>query len=459
MGTIPLGEVQDDWEPARLLPTVGLRNQEEKEQRATSSLLAVMHAVPEFAHALTRDLKAPKGRVDTFTEIQLRDREDRRCIPDGAIVVRGRGSTWRCLVEVKTGAARLEADQVSRYLEWARDNEFDAVLTISNEITSGSEISPVVVNKNKLRRVSLFHLSWWRILTEAIVQHRHRGVDDPDQAWLLGELIAYLDHDKSGASGFQGMGEHWVSIRKAAANGTLRRTDDGVKEVVERWIQFVDYLALGLGQDLGRDVVPVRPRKSTPGSLVEASVKSFVESGELDASLKVPDAVGNLTVVADLRTKKVRTSVEVPAPREGRPLTRINWVLRQLKGKPGDLRIDVRFSSTKETTSLLLSEAQDAPDRLLSPTDKKREPRSFVISMIRPMGTKNGKDAGSFVRETRRQGIDFYGDVVQDLREWQAPAPKLPKEPDEADVPARPDAKAQSEATEPIEPWASSGTA
>ena len=93
-----------------------------------------MHAVPEFAYALTKGLKAPKGKVDTFTEIQLRDRENKKCIPDGAIVIKGRSATWRCLVEVKTGSAALQADQVSRYLDWARDNELDAVLTISNEI-------------------------------------------------------------------------------------------------------------------------------------------------------------------------------------------------------------------------------------------------------------------------------------------------------------------------------------
>jgi hypothetical protein len=32
------------------------------------------------------------------------------------------------------------------------------------------------------------------------------------------------------------------------------------------------------------------------------------------------------------------------------------------------------------------------------------------------------------VRETRRQAIDFYRGLVQDLKAWQAPAPKLPPE-------------------------------
>ena len=63
------------------------------------------------------------------------------------------------------------------------------------------------VDKRKIRAVGVYHLSWWRIITEAVLQHRFRGVSDPDQAWILGELIAYLDHESSGASGFQDMGE------------------------------------------------------------------------------------------------------------------------------------------------------------------------------------------------------------------------------------------------------------
>ena len=75
------------------------------------------------------------------------------------------------------------------------------------------------------------HLSWWRIITEAIVQHRHRGVSDPDQAWILGELIAYLDDERSGASGFQDMGENWVKVRNGAGDGTLRAADAEVRDV------------------------------------------------------------------------------------------------------------------------------------------------------------------------------------------------------------------------------------
>lgn len=209
-------EHPDDWQPARLIPVAGIRGQDEQERRATSALLAVMRAVPEFGHALVAGIGAPKGRISTFAEVQLRDGDGNVSIPDGAIVIERGRTTWRALVEVKTGSAPLQSEQVSRYLDLAREQGFDTVLTISNQITARPSDSPVTVDKRKLRKVGFYHLSWWRIITEAVLQSQFRGVSDPDQAWILGELIAYLDHENSGASGFQDMGQSWPRVRDGA---------------------------------------------------------------------------------------------------------------------------------------------------------------------------------------------------------------------------------------------------
>lgn len=427
-------EVSEGWRPARLIPTVGIRGQDEQEKRATSSLLAVMQAVPEFGHALLTPLGAPKGRISTFTEVQLKDQAGKVHIPDGAVVVERGKTAWRCLVEVKTSGAELKAEQVNRYLDLARLHGLDAVLTISNDITSGPEDSPVAVDRRKLRSVKLVHRSWWRIVTEAIVQHRHRGVADPDQAWILGELIAYLDDERSGAGGFDDMGENWVKVRNGAGDGTLRATDAEVGDVAGRWDQFVEYVCLGLGQDLGRDVRPVRPRKQTPSARADAHCKALADTGVLETAIRVPDAAGDVVLRADLRARKVITSVAIDAPAEGRPTTRVKWLLKQLKDAPSTLIVEASFVNTKASTAWRLDELRDSPQRLLLEADPKRPPRSFTLTLASPMGAKRGKGERSFVLETRKQTIAFYRDLVQDLRLWRASAPKLPDEPPEPDV-------------------------
>jgi hypothetical protein len=420
---------RESWHPARLIPTVGIKGQEEQERRATSSLLAVMRAVPEFGHALLKELGAPKSpMIQTFAEVRFKDAGGKMVIPDGAIVCERGQKIWTCLVEVKTGKAPLRDEQVNAYLDVARTNGFDGVLTISNQITASSAESPVTVDKRKLGKRGLWHFSWWRVITEAIVQNRYRGISDPDQAWILGELIAYLDSEASGAGGFEDMGDKWVTVRKAAHDGTLRSNMAEAREIAERWEEFTQYMCLGLSQDLGRTVTAPRPRNSTSQGIRDAHLKRLADDGALQAVLRVPDAVGDITIEADLRARRTRTSVVVEAPKEGRAKPRLNWMLRQLTDAPDDLRVEVGFPNARQTTSELLGAAREQPELLLHPQDPSRPPRAFQLTLARQMGQKRGKAEGSFVRETRAQTFDFYRDLVQDLKAWQARAPKLREE-------------------------------
>ena len=424
------------WREARLIPTTGIGGQDEQEQRATSSLLAVMKAVPQFGRAILTHLDAPGGRISTYTEVRFEDAAEKTAIPDGAIVVERGRTHWTCLVEVKTGGAALRAEQIEKYLDIARTHGFDAVLTISNQIVAAPSESPVSIDARKTRRVALRHMSWWRIMTEARVQHEHRGIADTDQAWILGELIAYLDHEKAGAGGFEDMGESWVAIRDGARQHTLRLADKGVRDVAGRWEQFIHYLALGLCQTLGRNVEPVWPRHVDPIGRLDIAVRALVENGRLEATIKVPDAAAPIDLAADLRARLLTTSVELGAPREGRARTRINWIIRQLRDAPDNLRLDVRYPNVKESVSASLKEVREKPDHLLYAADPHREPRFFRLSLARELGSKRGKLPGSFVAESKRQTIDFYRSIVQGLKPWTASAPRLPGEGEGPSSPA-----------------------
>ncbi len=428
------------WPHARLIPTYGIRSQEEQEKRATACLLAVMHGVPEFGHALLGELGAPRSpSIDTFAEVRFKNAEGKTDIPDGAIVCERGGKRWTCLVEVKTGSSALKDEQVGRYLDIAREQGFDGVLTISNQITHGPLETPVCVDGRKLRRTKLWHLSWWRVLTEAVVQSRYRGVSDADQAWVLRELIHYLSSEASGVSGFEDMGEHWVSVRSAARDGTLRQGDPTIRQVAERWEQFVEYLCLSFSQELGRNVVPPRSRKQTTGGRLDEVEKSLATRGILEATLRVPDAIGDVQIHADLKARQTSVSVIVSAPTEGRPKSRINWLLRQLTEAWPDLRIEASYPHARESVAAMLEQARAQPDILLCPADVKRDPRAFTLTLSRPMGQKRGRTEGSFVRETRAQAVTFYRDLVQNLKPWQARAPQIRAEPDPpASSPASP---------------------
>jgi hypothetical protein len=413
-----------EWPRARLLSTSGIRGTKDQEQRATSALLAVMSAVTPFGRELVAELGGPRGRIETYTEVPLHTPDGGSVYPDGAIVARRGKTVWSALVEVKTGNSSLDADQVVCYLDAARSEGFDGVLIINNDILGGADDVPISVPKKKLRTVSLWQLSWWRIVTEAVIQHEHRGVSDPEQAWILGELIAYLMHERSGAGELDDMGPSWTTVRDGARHETLSRGQSEVRDVARRWEQFVHYAALGLTQDLGEEVVPARVKRQL-GQRIDQTVEELVDQGCLTMQLKVPRAVGPMELCADLRTRMVTTSVALKAPGEGRPDTRVRWVLRQLREAPEDLRVEVRFENTSKSVSALLGEVRDDAQKLLLNDDPKRNPRQFRLSLSRSMGTKRHNKSGSFIAETRRQAIDFYRELVQNLVEWQPRAPKL----------------------------------
>ncbi len=87
---------------------------------------------------------------------------------------------------MKTGSNQLATEQLENYLDVAREQHFDAVLSISNEIPPVAGQHPTKIDKRKLKAVALHHLSWTQVLAEAVMQKEFRGIADPDQAWVLG---------------------------------------------------------------------------------------------------------------------------------------------------------------------------------------------------------------------------------------------------------------------------------
>jgi len=425
---------EETWHAARLIPTSGINGAEEQERRATSALLSVISAVREYARAILGPLGAPAGQFEAFIEVPF-DEGDRKVYPDGLIRSRRGQRTWTALVEVKTGNNELKADQLESYLDIAKEQGFDAVITISNQIPPAPGQHPTTVDRRKLRRVALHHLPWVQVLSAAVLQKEHRGVADPDQAWILGELIRYLEHPRSGAMAFEDMGAAWVPVREAVRAGTLRANDKGVPDVAARFDALLRYVGLRLGQRLGADVQPALTRKELgePALRSEALVQSLTSNGLLAGAIRIPDAAATLHVTADLRANQIACHCDIDAPRQGRSRTRVNWLVRQLRDAPDVLRLEAfvvhgRGSSTAE----LLHKVRETPDLLIS--DGSRELRSFRITQLTAMGTKRGIGRGSFI-DSVVDAIDaFYGDVLQNLRAWSPTAPKLREEPESPDV-------------------------
>ncbi|MCH8010097.1 MAG: hypothetical protein IIC91_14680 [Chloroflexi bacterium] len=429
---------EESWEAARLIPVSGLGGQQEKERRAASALLAVVGAVKEFGQAIVRGLGAPAGNVSAFCEVPFELADGRRIRVDGVLRVTRGKRVWTLLVEVKTGSAELGQEQVEAYLDAVREQGFDGLLTISNEIVGVAGQHPIKPSGRRFARLPLFHLSWTRILSQALMVKEHQGVSDPDQAWILGELIRYLQYEGSGALSFDDMGRDWPAVRNAVREDTLRRSDAGVDETAARWDQLIQFLCLGLSARLGEVVSPVLPRKerSDPAARVDALSWELVNAGTFSSSIRIPNAVGPIYIKANLRRMIVQASVELDAPELGRSTARLNWLLRQLKNAPEDLRIDVRFPHTRATASDLLGKITENPKAILAEAD--HAPRSFILTLAGDVGGKRHAGQGGFITDVSALLDTFYREVVHHLTEWTPPAPHLAPSAEEEMQQAKP---------------------
>lgn len=415
----------ETWHSARLIPTSGISGAQEQERRAASAFLAVVSVVPDLARALLRPLKAPSGKISTYIEVPF-EKNKNTVRPDGLIRIERGNKIWTALVEVKTGRNDLESAQLEQYLDIVREQGFDALITISNQIQTMPGNHPTAVDKRKLRKASLVHWSWSFILSSAIFQKEHHGVSDPEQAWILGELIRYLEHDKSGALEMEDMGSDWVKIRDAITAGTLRRGDEGAIEVAAYFQALLRFISLRLGMRLGTEVTQVisRSARDSPENYTQELGNGLIDRGTIVGAVAIPDAVGHVNVETDLRSRQITCWIDVPAPQEGRPVTRVNWLLRQLKKSRADLRIESFVVRGRGVSAAeLIAEVREDPQLLVQ--DKTRAIKTFRVACVSPMGIKRGRGAGTYIDSVIDAVDDFYGQVVQNLKEWRPRPPRL----------------------------------
>jgi hypothetical protein len=415
--------IDEKWPVARLIPITSASGVEAQERNAASALLAVVANVKEFGRALLRPLGAPAGTIQTFVETPF-VLDGKKIRPDGLITVSRGGKAWVALVETKVGGANLEADQMHSYLDVCKERGFDAVLSVSNHYVTASSAYPIDVDKRRVRKTKLVHRSWVDVLTEAVVQKEHRGVSDPDQAYILGELIRYLSDPRSGVVTFNNMGSGWTKVKEGARAQTLRKTDAEVVDVAARWDDLIRYLCLHLTMELGRDVKPLTPKAETsPSARLNNLKDSLVTKAILYGGLSVPDVAGTIQVVVDLRARQIALATDLEAPREGRSRGRVSWLVRQLKDAPDDTRIEARIARTQNAIAASLGDIRSQPESILPPSDK--EIRSFQVSLGRNMGLKRDASKGSFIDTVISTTEEFYGTVLQDLRRWKPTPPKL----------------------------------
>jgi len=427
-----LPEILTRGERARLFPVLA---ETSKEGRTLSIVLACMENVDEFGKALIADLGIKCGarsKLETYTEVVCKRGGDRTVRPDGLLVLKTGTKTWTALVEAKIGNAELTAEQIESYIEVAKLNGVDAVITISNQFAPLPTHHPVTINVASLRNVALLHWSWMYILTQAKLQINNGEITDADQRSILIEMVRFLLHPSAGVKGFDQMPQAWTQlVGMIQTGGSVSSKLNEAQEVVGAWHQELQDLSFILSRQIDKDIDLKIPRAhiKDPSARLKSDLQLLADERCLKATFVIPNAVAPLEVVADLRTRSVFASMKLEAPGDRQSTkARLNWLLRQLQ-KSNTEGIHVRFfwpgrtPFTQHPLSILREQPEiaDIPGKVVA---------TFEVLMARDLGSKFAQRK-NFIIEFERTVSDFYEQVGQHLKAWQAPPPKVKLDPDD----------------------------
>jgi hypothetical protein len=425
---------------ARLIPTVA---DSKKEERATSSLLASFMVVPIFAKEVLADVGAPVGKrlkITCFTEVTFKASDNgKKPRPDGLIVITHGSKNWTALVESKIGNSELTKDQVENYLDLARQHGINSVITISNQFATTPTHHPVKVAKNKLRSVDLYHFSWLSLKSKAVLLTGNKRIDDPEQAFILSELVRYLDHESSGVSSLTKMPSYWKDVCNSIQQGTtLNKSCEPIEHSVSGWHQLLRHLSLNLSVAIGQPIKIAlsRAQEKNPELKFLEDCSHLSKESSLCAEFDIPNAASRLFFTADFLRRTINISMKLEAPKDKSKATAsINWITRQLKGENIE-NVSVRAYWPKRIpmTAATLLEVTEDPS-IIIPTGTRDLPTFLEVIRIIDLSARF-KGAKTFVEDSSKEFPLFYQDVGQHLSKWVAKAPKVKEtEPAEPTIP------------------------
>lgn len=409
---------------ARLFPVLA---ETSKEKRVASIFLAVMTQIPELAADVlgTVGLRLGKRtRVRAFTEVVLKS--DETCRPDGLITVDTGRTRWTALVEAKIGRNDLSDEQVHRYVEVARANGIDAVITISNQFVARADHSPVKVPKTMLRKVGLYHWSWPWLATSCEVLGHRGTVEDREQVYLLEQLNHFLAHPATGVERFTQMAPEWRDVAMAANRGeALKKGAAEVEAAVASWQAEARDLCLHLSSHIGRDVEARVERRlaDDPALRLKEQIAALVETQTLEAVYRVPDCASDITICADMARRMTSATMTVKAPLDRKSTkARLNWLLRMLPEEDERLRITAHWPGKTPPTSRGVTRLRTEPEAL-QVENAGAVPHRFDVSLVEISGARFA-GRKTFIEDLERLLPEFYDLVGVNLKAWRAPPPK-----------------------------------
>ena len=421
---VALGKVK--YSNARLIPALKTGD----ELALTSILLSSLRLVREFRNQVFSDIKLPKGgKVYYFTEwsydgIEKSKKGESRIDGVNLIVVSGKIKDVAFL-EVKKDKNELEVDQIDRYVRIANDLEVTKLVTVSNQFVEKPTDFPIKIN-SRITKVKKFHFSWTYLETIAqlLLFENSENIEDEDQVEIMKEVLHYLTHPKSGTSGYHQMKEEWKKLADDI-KGNNKPDTNLIEQSILSWHEEEKDLSLMLSRNLG---VLVRNKKG------KDTLKSFQKTNKFHSILDVKNIVSDINISADFARRTVSMSVSINPVNKG-SIGKLSWLRNQIlncekrnsrvfEELKNDIWIETEIKFYKDCIKEKYINFDNLYDDVII---KQKEITGFNIVLIKDF-KGNFSSRKKFVELIEKMILDYYEGIVQHLKNWNPPAPKVKNE-------------------------------
>lgn len=434
--TVDLPNFLDRGEPARLIPVA---HASQKERSAASVFLSALTVVRPFAESVLSTINksvGPRTSLTAFTEVVFKDCPDGdKCRPDGLLILSTPKTEWRAVIEAKIGTGKISADQLTRYTKLAAHNKIDAVITISNELAVMPDHPPYEVPPKIGGKVEVYHWSWMRLVTlGTMLLSQADETFDPEQHFLLKEVLRYFSHENVDVRGFHQMNPEWPGLLERIQSGAeLNKTDANVLKTIAAWHQEQSDLCLLLARKLR---VPVslkikKSHRSDQTARVNADADELVATKRLSATFDVPNIAAPIEVTANALKRNIVCQMSVDAPEDKRRYeSRLNWLLRQLPEET-DARIGIHIRWKNGGNSFgWITDLRSNPK--IADIDRQGAlPKCFDVITVTDLGRKFS-GTKNFIDVLETALPQFYDSIARHIRPWQPSPASGPLEGDES---------------------------
>ena len=337
-------------------------------------------------------------------------------------------------MEVKTGTNKLDQQQFDKYLELARDNDFNAIITVSNQPAQTNNYPPLNV-RYRGSKIRIIHLSWERLLREAQLLTRQDSVEDADQQYILKEWTRYLLNPKAKIMSDHVVGDYWQDVLKSAANKRLNSSKDQLEQFVRDWVGFLRFQTFRLRAKLGENVdIKLRLKEQKDSSLyIKRLFDECLSDGQMSSSIQTSHAVAPIDVTFKLDSRKILFSVSLKPPEDKDRRRQIMWLrneqLKNIDDSLPDLLLVIEWKFRNIHTEINVTDAIKDRKNIENVIEMDNIGNDIGIKSFRIEWSTDLVRKKSEVFSSIGDNMEeFYRTVIQNLKVYFPSTPKIEQE-------------------------------